>query len=818
MKQFFWFLCAIIAPALIGGSLVSVAAQSTSPTPDPFVAQITNTPNAAFSSTVSDISANGRFVVFTSNGDVSTEINGKRNPDGNREIFLLDYAQRRIFQITNTRNVANPAPSPSPTPTPSPTPSPTASPSPTPTPTPLPADPTLVKVEIDNRAPMISLAPVLSEGRRVYVIVFSSNAPNPGNFDGAEGNLPNDGNSEIWIYRLPAVADVDLTLGAEIPAEDLSIGTFEQVTDTPASRVPRAGSVNNVPFFADDNRDAAISDNGAIIAFISTRNLVPGVGNADGNPELFFYNVLTDTFTQGTNTQDATVGIGLIFQGSPSLSTDGSVVSFISTANLASNNADNNGEIFLANFSGGSVSNIRQVTRTRNGVFNTNVLSTGRRLSRNGELIAFESLATDLKTNAVTSNTVLGLWVYTVATDTFNEVGTRSPFTDIGRFPMFTDYNASLAPSSLVFASFLNFRPDGTFPTTSAQASEGLNTDSSPEIYLTQIPTASSNTFVRLTRMPVFNGGGTRPVVSETRRRIAFTVGAEELGGGNGDGSSEVFYLLTPQVPATTSSVLSFFTGASNMPVTAATPAPSPTPSPTPTPSPVPGAPSGLAAGELSIVRSTVAFAPSGASAGDASESTRSPALPIELNGVSLSVNGAAAGLYFIGNDGKQINFVMPIGLPVGLGTVAVNSHDNGTNTDTVQRGLVQILVGQPDIFSSTMDALGRATAFNVTNNQRTPEPFSVTTDGTATLIELSVTGVRFAAPAEITVTVGTTVISGTSIVAVRHLDTPGFDIIVFSLPASLAGAGDVPVQVTFTRGIATQSRPAATAPRITIN
>jgi hypothetical protein len=32
----------------------------------------------------------------------------RNNADGNREIFLLDYAQRRIFQITNTKNVPNP--------------------------------------------------------------------------------------------------------------------------------------------------------------------------------------------------------------------------------------------------------------------------------------------------------------------------------------------------------------------------------------------------------------------------------------------------------------------------------------------------------------------------------------------------------------------------------------------------------------------------------------------------------------------------------------------------------------------------------------
>jgi uncharacterized protein (TIGR03437 family) len=227
----------------------------------------------------------------------------------------------------------------------------------------------------------------------------------------------------------------------------------------------------------------------------------------------------------------------------------------------------------------------------------------------------------------------------------------------------------------------------------------------------------------------------------------------------------------------------------------------------------------------LSIVRSTVALAPADAAAGGASETTRSPALPIELNGVSLSVNGAAAGLYFVGNASKQINFVMPIGLSGGVQTVVVNVLDSGANTDTLFRGLVQVIVAQPDIFTTTNDAGGRAIALNVTNpNTRTPEPFTVTsTDASGatvpTVIELSVTGVRLAAPADITVTVGTTPITGTSILAVRpNPEMPGFDIINFTLPSTLAGAGDVPIQVQHSRTIITVSRPADTAPHITIN
>ena len=103
MKQVFWLLCASLLFVLIGGAHASVSAQTPSATPDAFPVQITSNPSAAFNTTMGDISANGRFVVFVSNGDVATEKTPTRNnADGNREIFLLDYAQRRIFQITLT--------------------------------------------------------------------------------------------------------------------------------------------------------------------------------------------------------------------------------------------------------------------------------------------------------------------------------------------------------------------------------------------------------------------------------------------------------------------------------------------------------------------------------------------------------------------------------------------------------------------------------------------------------------------------------------------------------------------------------------------
>ena len=207
--------------------------------------------------------------------------------------------------------------------------------------------------------------------------------------------------------------------------------------------------------------------------------------------------------------------------------------------------------------------------------------------------------------------------------------------------------------------------------------------------------------------------------------------------------------------------------------------------------------------------------------------SVRAPALPVELNGVSVSVNGGAAGLYSVGDVEKQINFVVPIGTAPGLAGVVVNIASGAT--DTAIHGLTQVVPAQPDLFSSTNDAGGTAVTANITNplNRIVTTTFSVTSPADSggtlapTIVELNLTGVRLAIQSELTVTVGTTVISGDAIVLKKsNPEMPGFDIINFTLPASLAGAGDVPIFVTFTRGSVgtTTSRNDSSAPKIHIN
>src|SRR5438132_9969794 len=87
VKQVLNTWCAIAVFTLVIGATSSVLAQTPSATPDPFVAQLTNSPSSLFGSFAGDVTANGRFAVFVSNGDLATERTAARNnADGNYEL------------------------------------------------------------------------------------------------------------------------------------------------------------------------------------------------------------------------------------------------------------------------------------------------------------------------------------------------------------------------------------------------------------------------------------------------------------------------------------------------------------------------------------------------------------------------------------------------------------------------------------------------------------------------------------------------------------------------------------------------------------
>jgi uncharacterized protein (TIGR03437 family) len=835
VKQVFGSCCALALLLLACAAFSSVSAQSGSPTPDPFVSQLTSSPGGnvfnPFASFVGDISANGRFVVFESNGDLATQ--NRSNADGNREIFLVDYAQRRIFQITNTKNV--PVASASPTPTPSPSPSP----SPTPTPSPTPADPAQIKYEISSNRPVLSFEPALvggPPGSRTYTIVFSSNSPTLPSFGGTDlagfvGTITApapEGNQELWIYRFTVPEVADLSTGDDVAFQDLGLGIFTRVTDTVCSRPTGLRPALIPADVIDDNREATISDDGAVIAFISTRNLV-GTGNTDSNPELFLRNVgaAPGAFVQGTNTADAVDGVKIIsrFQQNPSLSASGNKVAFISTADLATPklNGDGNAEVYIADFTGAGLDHVTQVTRTKSetsGAFtgsSVSLFSPGRRLSRDGALIAFESRAADPKgDNSATNASSLAIFVYNVLGDSFTQVGLRAlSGSDIRHLPTFTDYTGNV-PGALVFASALNFKADGSFPSSTEDAT-GLDPSRQPQIFITDLPVSSTSTFKRLTNNPVGSLSSDipiRPIPSAKRNRMTFSLTSAELGGGNSDLSIEVYYLLSPTATSEAPESLTYFTAGSAFEVPAS-PAPSPSPSPTPTPAPG-TAGVGLAAGEFSLIRSAGTLAPGSKQAVGGSEVERNPIYPIELNGVSVSINGAAAPLYFV--SATEIQFVVPIGIQTGIATIVVN------NNGKVFRGFVPIVVSQPDIYTVPRGPGGRAVVCNrtVAGSGCIMEPFNVTTaDATGaqvpTLLEIHATGLRGELTSEVSVTIGTIAITPSNVI--NNINFFGEDLITVALPASLAGAGDVPVIVTVTKtGGPFTSRAAATAPRIRIN
>lgn len=854
MKQVLRLPFLALALCLLASAAGRVSAQT--PTPDPFVTQISNSAGDTFAR---DISGDGRFVVIESSGDIATAAPAGQtvpgNADGNREIFLFDFAQRRIFQITDTTSLLVDA-----------TKTGTAR---------------FVRentaVEISNNRPAIS--------RDGKWIVFSSNAFDPA--DGAStpfsfkadaadaalaARLKADANQELFLYRIPDVAEASLTSGDLPEFTNLRRNTFTRATNTAASRAPHAGTTTAAPFVADDNRDASINDDGSRVAFVSTRNLSSvnlGAANADGSPEVYVYNnsgsgsysQLTVTsldqnlfvFTDNPNISGATAGASVV--AFVSNATDLRTAAGTSAVNAASGNADGDTEIFVATYNGTTATSMKQATLTKRKVAadTVNFLNPGRRISRDGSLVAFESVAANPKGDDSTTNeSNRAIFVYNVAADTFVQVGPRAvstgtdaEFEDILRFPTF----GRADNTRIYFTSDLNLKSDGT--RVAAGEATGLNPSRIKQIFSATVPASSSAATV-VTRLTNLTGGdpGTtmEPFVSDTQERISFSLANFEFGTGNPDRANEAYYLITPPAPLASdapaaSSALQFLTGASRREV--ATPAASPSPVPTP----APGVVTGLAPGMIGFVRTTstspATLAPSekrvcpadnpGCDA--ASESQHRPTLPVELNGVSVSVNGAAAGLYFV--SPAEIQFVVPPGLTAQTAAATypvVITVRSGATVRTV-RTVLQVVAAQPDIFTSTNGAGGRAVVTNVTNpllSTGTPEPFTVTTTyinsagastTEATKLRLVLTGVRGIARGTITVRLtksdNTTVdITGDQIPTDPiATDMPGVFTLDFRLPATLAGAGDVGVTVIVNTGTATfTSRLADTAPRFRIN
>lgn len=795
-------------------------ARSASAQVDSITAQITSSSANTF---VRDINGSGRFVVFESNGDIATERSAARNnADGNTEIFLFDYAQRRVFQITNTRRVLiNNGGSAT--------------------------DAANIQVDISNTRPVIANQLVNNE----LWIAFSSNATtsvggmtptgtNPGNFDGTalsnadRTQVIGDGNTEIWLYRVLITTPViNLSSGIEPPFNDLSAGTFLQVTNTLANTPSQPASSGIPAFVSDDNRDVTINDTASTLAFVSNRDLVTG-GNADANGEVFVYarSGNAGSFQQITQTPRSNAN-GPIFNQNPSLSGDGSRMVFFSNAATPrpsatvtnGDNADNNGEVFYVNLAASPIA-FTQITRTTrtNPSDAINLLSAGRRISRDGRYVGFESSSNNPGSNGALQ-AGYQVYVFDANASTYTAVGPRSdadpgvPASDVRRFPTFSTTvgaNNSTAPV-VIFASRLNFTPAGVVPTT---ASDGLNPDAVRQIQIYSFPLGvAMPTITRISRFPIAALSEVQPYASDTRARIAFNI-PRELGAGNNDFTSEAFYLLTPVVTTETQIGLSLFTGASALPV--ATPSASPTPTPSPSPSPTPQTAAGLSPSMIGIARLASGSLTISQTATGASNARRFP-LPVELGGVTLSINNVAAGIYSVDAARGEVRFVAPAGLAAGTYPIVLN--DNGR----VARGTVVFVAAQPDIFRKDNVAAGggRARIFNATTGVALQgEPFPIRSirlrggyNIVQTRLRVFLTGVQDLAAGAFTIQIGSVTVPAASILTgAVATDQPGVYTIDFLLPPETRTLGDVPIVISVGSGsTAVTSRLGETASRIRI-
>ena len=807
---------------------------------DSVIGQLTN---SAVESFAGGISGDGRLVVFESTANLATD--NPRNADGNREIFLFDYAQRRIFQITNTTslrtNVANGFVQDN------------------------------IKVSIANLRPTISNdggwiafgsnATIAFPGNGTVPPVVSTS--NPGNFNAdsftdAMGNntLTADGNTELWLYQIPALPPADLSSGEEIAVMDLSGGTFTRVTNTLPSRLPSAGTATAPPVIADDNRDASINDNGNYTAFTSNRDLVPTVGNAspNSNDEIFTFVRNSNVVSQVTQTARGTI-VDPIYNQTPTISGNGLRVAFQSNADnpirlmTGGSNTDRNVEVFFADLDSTgnptATSVKRQVTATArvNPGDVVNVLDFGRRMSRDGRYIAFDSFADLAGESGGTNQTSFALYLFdanvAAPANPFRRIGPRSdadPIAsggDVAHYPGFTDTDANGTPATLVLETRQNIFANGSV---ALENGSGLNQDVTrpPQIYSYPLNTAAASaTFTRLTTFPAPSNfiPSTQPIPSNSRQRMTFNLALTEIGTGNSDLATEAFYFLLPTALSQSPASFNFATGASRIPVSASpvpTPTPSPTPSPSPTPlaSPTPITPSavqGVSPGMLVILDFTSGINNQVVARTAVGSLQRSFTLPIELSGVTMSVNGAAAGLKSVSQ--RQIVFVVPPGL------TAVSSNPTVypvvvNNNGIVFKGSITIVPARPDVFtfSPVPAPNGRARIFNITNTVFRTEPFNVTTlrirggRRVPTVLRVFLTGVN-AIPANIiTVRIGNTSLTATQLTTGAVLREPGVYSVDFALPPELLGAGDVPIIISVTiNSVTYQSRLDDTAPRFRI-
>jgi uncharacterized repeat protein (TIGR01451 family) len=399
------------------------------------ITQITSTTASANGSP--SISGDGTHVAFRSTADLTGS-----NADGNTEIFLKELATAAFTQVTNTTRGFTFGAS-------------------------INGDGSRLALDFSDDLtggnPDLSAEIFLYDAATANLTQISSSTafsrfPSI-SVDGTRiafrsfGNLTGDnadGNSEIFLY-------------------DRATAELTQITNVTAG----------------GSDAASLSADGGRFAFYSTANLTGS--NADGNSEIFLYDMASAAFTQITN---STAG----FNQLPSLSADGGRIAFLATANLTGGNADGNAEIFLYD---AATANLTQITNAAAG------FSQFPSISGDGTRVAFSSTADLTAGNADGSEEI---FVYDTATATLTQI---------------TDAAAgySTAPSISADGGHIAFQSNAN-PT-------GGNADGSEEIFLATCPLPASE---RAADLLVSMSAGPDPV--KTGENLTYTIRVKNLGPG----------------------------------------------------------------------------------------------------------------------------------------------------------------------------------------------------------------------------------------------------------------------------------------------
>jgi len=525
-----------------------------------------------------------------------------------------------------------------------------------------PADSTKVFFKVSNNSPVIS-----GDGR---YIAFSSNSPS------LAGPNP-DGNQEIFLAFIERGA---------------TTATFQRITNTSND------SKSSKEIF--ENYTPTISNDGKVIAFVSTRNIAASnssatINNTDGNSEIYLYRVgAVDPVFQVTSKLDSEATVDGVtvkgFNAAPFLSGDGKVLAFLSgfdyaLASATVNNKDFNGEIFVYKI-GDAANTVTQVTNTtssdalaNNPVVNLLTLS-ARHLNNNGSLLVFESSGNfDASKNADKTREV---FLYNTVTKAFTQITDQKPAHDPPTTEDFDKLDANFLPgindagTFITFGSVLDLAPVTTDPKTDNKAGNR-------EVFRVDITNPASLKFRQMTfTQPsgrFLDQRQNTPVswINDAGNLITFHTSSDVVGT-NSDRTFEIFQTLIRPITSVNADPATIVNAASFEPASPAT--------------------------ALTMIARGATGSIFGTYLSNNTDFATSANLPFDLSGVSVTVAGVGARLIFVSPG--QINFQFPPGV------AAADSVDFTVNNNGVlSKGKVKVVDIAPAIYTVTSAGTGRAAA-----------------------------------------------------------------------------------------------------------